>query len=87
MRQGGLVRRSPLEEEQAAARPEPSAYENLSRPRGLSPVLRDRMPDYLKRVVVITLVGRCCGYLDWEGVWRSDFSNEELDEVTGWQDL
>ena len=45
------------------------------------------MPDYLKRVVVITLVGRCCGYLDGEGVWRRDFSNEELDEVIGWQDL
>lgn len=44
----------------------------------------EKLPESNLRVIVVCKSFRCLGYLDPEGVWRSHYSNQPLEDVIGW---
>jgi hypothetical protein len=44
----------------------------------------EKLPQKNLRVIVICKDFRCLGYLDSEGIWKSAYSNQPIENVLGW---
>lgn len=49
--------------------------------------IRRELPVRHERVIVITPLFQCLGYLDADGLWRSYYGNRVIESVTGWLPL